>query len=289
MGLFDNVMNFGKSLIEPVVTFVSTGGNIPATVMSTAGSMNRKPKVLERSETMMFPGDPGIQSGQLGFQPSNQGGFFSNLGQTALKVSEGIGEFASNISPLAGMFGAKIPSRFTSTGPAVTISNQLPSETASSGELLGANLGMGNLLMQGGRRFIGSPFGQGVLGGAAGSLAMSGGSGRPGTMRITRKMKSDVRRIYMMSGMNPQATADILNSMGTFPNFSFDADLVFFILLKRFRNDGPVVTKAAVRKTRQTLRRMKGIVDMYNATCKPTTRRAPMRRAAPKAVQLIKN
>ncbi len=148
---------------------------------------------------------------------------------------------------------------------------------------------MGNLLLQGGRRFIGSPLGQGLVGGAVGSLAMSGGSGRPGTMRITRKMKSDVRRIYMMSGMNPQATADILNSMGTFPNFNFDADLVFFILLKRFRNDGPVVTKAAVRKTRQTLRRMKGIVDMYNATCKPTTRRAPMRRAAPKAVQLIKN
>ena len=102
-------------------------------------------------------------------------------------------------------------------------------------------------------------------------------------------MKSDVRRIYMMTGMNPQATADILNSMGTYPNISFNADVVFFILLKRFRNDGPVVTKAAVRKTRQTLRRMKGVVDMYNSTCKPTTRRAPMRRAAPKAVQLIKN
>ena len=102
-------------------------------------------------------------------------------------------------------------------------------------------------------------------------------------------MKSDVRRIYMMAGMNPDVTAQILNNMGTYPRMNFNASLVFFILTKRFRNDGPVVTKAAVRKTKTTLRRMKGVVDMYNTVCKPTTRRAPMRRAAPKAVQLIKN
>ena len=102
-------------------------------------------------------------------------------------------------------------------------------------------------------------------------------------------MKSDVRRIYMMAGMDPNATAQILNNLGTYPRMNFNASLVFFILTKRFRNDGPVVTKAAVRKTKTTLRRMKGVVDMYNSVCKPTTRRAPMRRAAPKAVQLIKN
>jgi len=113
-----------------------------------------------------------------------------------------------------------------------------------------------------------------------------GGNGAP---RITRKMKSDVRRIYMMAGMDPNVTAQILNNMGTYPRMNFDASLVFFILTKRFRNDGPVVTKAAVRKTKTTLRRMKGVVDMYNSVCKPTTRRAPARRAAPKAVQLIKN
>ena len=102
-------------------------------------------------------------------------------------------------------------------------------------------------------------------------------------------MKSDVRKIYMMAGMDPNATAQILNNLGTYPKFNFDASLVFFILTKRFRNDGPVVTKAAVRKTKTTLRRMKGVVDMYNSVCKPT---APKRRAAPsraKAVQLISN
>jgi hypothetical protein len=115
---------------------------------------------------------------------------------------------------------------------------------------------------------------------------MGGPSGKP---RITRKMKADVRRIYMMAGMDPNLTAQILNNLGTYPRMNFDASLVFFILTKRFRNDGPVVTKAAVRKTKTTLRRMKGVVDMYNSVCKPT---APRRRAAPsraKAVQLISN
>jgi hypothetical protein len=93
----------------------------------------------------------------------------------------------------------------------------------------------------------------------------------------------------MMAGMDPNATAQILNNLGTYPRMNFNASLVFFILTKRFRNDGPVVTKAAVRKTKTTLRRMKGVVDMYNSVCKPTTRRAAPRRAAPKAVQLIKN
>jgi hypothetical protein len=177
----------------------------------------------------------------------------------------------------------------TNSGTALTINTQGPQETSTSGELLGANLGMGGLLLQAGRQLSRSPAGQTALGfgaGAAGALLAGDGKTAP---RITRKMKSDVRRIYMMSGMDPNVTAQILNNMGTYPKMNFNASLVFFILTKRFRNDGPVVTKAAVRKTRTTLRRMKGVVDMYNSVCKPTTRRAPARRAAPKAVQLIKN
>jgi hypothetical protein len=150
-------------------------------------------------------------------------------------------------------------------------------------------LGLAAPLVQAGRQLFRSPAGQtglGFAGGALGAAFMDSGNGKP---RITRRMKSDVRKIYMMAGMNPNATAQILNNLGTYPRMQFDANLVFFILTKRFRNDGPVVTKAAVRKTKTTLRRMKGVVDMYNSVCKPTTRRAPMRRAAPKAVQLIKN
>ena len=158
-----------------------------------------------------------------------------------------------------------------------------------SGEILGANLGLAGPLMQAGRSLFRSPGGQTALG--FGAAALGGGllSNDNRAPRVTRKMKADVRRIYMMAGMDPSVTAQILNNLGTYPRMNFDTNLVFFILTKRFRNDGPVVTKAAVRKTKTTLRRMKGVVDMYNSVCKPTTRRAPARRAAPKAVQLIKN
>jgi hypothetical protein len=181
------------------------------------------------------------------------------------------------------------PIQRTNSGTATTINRQRPDETASSGEILGANLGMAPALIQGARSFLRTPGGQTALGfggAAAGALLSGGGDGMP---RITRRMKADVRKIYMMAGMDPNATAQILNNLGTYPRMNFNASLVFFILTKRFRNDGPVVTKAAVRKTKTTLRRMKGVVDMYNSVCKPTTRRAPARRAAPKAVQLIKN
>ena len=60
------------------------------------------------------------------------------------------------------------------------------------------------------------------------------------------------------------------------------------ILLKRFRNDGPVITKAALRKTRQTMRRLKSMCDMQADLMPRTTRRrAPMKRAT--TTTLIKN
>ena len=60
------------------------------------------------------------------------------------------------------------------------------------------------------------------------------------------------------------------------------------ILTKRFRNDGPVVTKAALRKTRTTIRRLKNMCDMYDSLRPRATarRRTPMKRAT---TTLIKN
>tara|TARA_R110000751_G_C13769574_1_gene480000 strand:- start:455 stop:1336 length:882 start_codon:yes stop_codon:yes gene_type:complete len=217
------------------------------------------------------------------------GGFFGNLGQTLGDVGRGIGNFFGDIDPLLSVFGANNPIQRTNSGTATTIIRQAPDEQASSGEILGANLGLAGPLMQAGRQLFRSPGGQTALGFGAGAVGAALMPAQGSAPRVTRKMKSDVRRIYMMSGMDPATTAQILNNMGTYPRMNFNAALVFFILTKRFRNDGPVVTKAAVRKTKTTLRRMKGVVDMYNSVCKPT---APRRRAAPsraKAVQLISN
>lgn len=292
MGFFDSISTVFERAVPTAIGF-ATGGPIGAAT-SFAGVERAKgqQRNLERQE-LMYQQDPGLSQGFSGIQPQNMtsgsSSFFGNLGQTIGGFGRDVGGFVQDIAPALNLFGIGGQTQRTNAGTATTIIRQAPDETAMSGELLGANLGMAPALFQAGRNFLRTPGGQTALGFGAGALgaALSGGAGS--APRITRRMKSDVRRIYMMAGMDPNLTAQILNNMGTYPRINFNASLVFFILTKRFRNDGPVVTKAAVRKTKTTLRRMKGVVDMYNNVCKPTTRRAPARRAAPKAVQLIKN
>ena len=263
---------------------VASGGTVP---IITSPFEQEEPQVMNPFEQQSR--NMRMQSFNQSASPVREASFLGGLGQTIGGFGRDVGGFFQDISPLTSLFGLNTPAPSSSAGSARTIQRQGPEETATSGQILGANLGLAPALFQGARSFLRTPGGQTALGfgGAALGAAFAGDGGS--APRITRKMKSDVRRIYMMAGMDPNVTAQILNNMGTYPRMNFDASLVFFILTKRFRNDGPVVTKAAVRKTKTTLRRMKGVVDMYNSVCKPTTRRAPARRAAPKAVQLIKN
>jgi hypothetical protein len=292
MGIFDLIGNIFETAAEPVAR-IALGDPLGA-VMSVSKQGKPTPNLENSRSTGMFNDFTESQMGTLqrnvpSSSGSSGGGIFSSIGSTIRDFGQDVGGFLSDIRPTADLFGINVPGGGNAPSGARTIIRQRPDESSTSGEILGANLGMAPALFQAGRNFLRTPSGQTALGFGAGALgaALSGGSdGKP---RITRRMKSDVRRIYMMAGMNPDVTAQILNNMGTYPRINFNASVVFFILTKRFRNDGPVVTKAAVRKTRTTLRRMKGVVDTYNSVCKPTTRRAPMRRAAPKAVQLIKN
>jgi len=287
--------DLGKALglgsTEDVAQFAANVGASYA----TGGAVPIVTTPFEKSEPqIMYTQDPGQQMqlanpSQFSGQPVREQSFLGGLGQTIGGFGRDVGGFFQDIQPFTSLFGGGSGVQRTNSGTAATIIRQRPDETSTSGEILGANLGMGGALVSAGRQLFRSPGGQTALGfggGALGAALMNGGDSK---VRITRRMKSDVRKIYMMAGMDPNATAQILNNLGTYPRMNFDASLVFFILTKRFRNDGPVVTKAAVRKTKTTLRRMKGVVDMYNSVCKPTTRRAPARRAAPKAVQLIKN
>ncbi len=247
-------------------------------------------KMLERQE-FMFTQDPGLSQGFSGIAPATASAGNPSLfapGGAVRSTLRDFGGFLGEFAPVASVFG--LGNRFQNVPPAgaQTINFQPPAATAMSGEIAGANLGIGTGLVQAARGLSRNPAGQALFGSGAG-LALGalsqGGNGMP---RITRKMRSDVMKIYKMAGMDANVAAQILNRLGTYPRFNFDATLVFGILTKRFRNDGPVVTKAAVRKTKSTLRRMKGVVDMYNSVCKPTTRRSPARRATQK-VQLIKN
>jgi len=292
MGFFDAIGTVLERVVPTAIGFATGGPLGAATSFAGVERAKQTQKKLERAE-FMYQQDPGLSQGFSGMGPSTasagSGGFFGNLGQTIGGFGRDVGGFVSDIAPALNLFGIGGQPQRTNAGTAISVDVGRPQETAMSGEILGANLGLAPALFQGARSFLRTPGGQTALGfGGAALGAVFAGDGQAAP-RITRKMKSDVRRIYMMAGMDPNLTAQILNNMGTYPRMDFNASLVFFILTKRFRNDGPVVTKAAVRKTKTTLRRMKGVVDMYNNVCKPTTRRAPARRAAPKAVQLIKN
>lgn len=122
-------------------------------------------------------------------------------------------------------------------------------------------------------------FGAFMGGAAAGVLAptiVDPLTGQEKKLRVTRRLRSQVKQAVQMFGVD--AVAD---QMGV------GVEVIFYILTKKMRNDGSYVTKAAVRKTRQTVRKMKHLCDMYD-DLRPPARRAPARRTASKTT-LIKN
>jgi len=118
-----------------------------------------------------------------------------------------------------------------------------------------------------------------LFGGAIGAAPMiiDQFTGQPKTLRVTRKLQRDVKQAVMLLG--PEAVA---NQLGV------GLDVVVYIMQKKIRNDGPYVTKAAVRKTRQTVRKMKSMCDLYDDLRPAAKRRAPMRRVAATRITNVK-
>ncbi len=91
---------------------------------------------------------------------------------------------------------------------------------------------------------------------------------------ITRKMQRDVKKLFMMSGGDFNMTAELYR-MAT--GRTITGEQVVQIITRTFKNQGPYVTKAAVRKTRQTIRKMETLCDLKDRLS-PPKRRAPVRR-----------
>lgn len=215
------------------------------------------------------------------YRPNNNmnraGGFF-----------EGVTDFFTGAGQaVKSIFGSGIPQllgvgrpRGVSQQPAITtVTNVGAQESQGSGSI---QAGMGSLLPQvvgAARGLLKSPLGQIGFGTAAGTaISFIGADGKP--MRMTRRMKAQARSLLNMTGGNLSMTADFLG---------ISEEALVALLLKRFRNDGPVVTKAALRKTKQTIRRLHSMQDVLKSIT-PTAagrRRAPMRRAT--TTTLIKN
>ena len=101
-------------------------------------------------------------------------------------------------------------------------------------------------LVTGARSLIKSPLGQVAFGtGVGGALSLLDGSGRQ--VRITRKTKRLAQQAYQLSFGDLSSATQLFAQLS---GISVNEMEFVMILTKRFRNDGPVITKAAVRKPR---------------------------------------
>jgi hypothetical protein len=209
-------------------------------------------------------------------------GFGNFLTQASTNILAPLGTFASGIASLFRP-GSRPPGVITQ--PAVTTVTNLGSqETQSSGVNEAFVGGLPNVIGTA-SKFLRTPGGIGSAIGTAvgGGLSLLGGDGRP--LRVTRKMKRLAQQSYQLAMMDLSTATSLFAQLS---GVQVDERTFVLILTKRFRNDGPVVTKAALRKTKTTIRRLKNMCDMYDSL-RPratTRRRTPMKRAT---TTLIKN
>jgi hypothetical protein len=199
--------------------------------------------------------------------PTQNAGFGSSFGTFLSDVGSNI------VNPLSSIFSQVRPfiSQQSIGQPALpTKSNFGGQESQQSGTQQAFIGGAGNLLGQA-ARFLRTPAGSvgtGLAGGIVGNMF----GGQQSGMRITRKMKAQYRAVLNLNNGNYDLAADMIG---------VSTDMFIMVLLKRFRNDGPVVTKAALRKTKTTVRRLKSMCDMYDSLRPTATRRkTPMKRAS---------
>lgn len=290
MSLLSNLVKQAAPIVatfspDPVTKAIATGATIQYQRQEASYQRKLAEERRRKQEMEFFNGSTGstFRDPYAGTLIPNQG--VSNQGETGFfsTLRSGLRETGGFISDV---FASGIPQLFGKTRPpgvgqqpaVTTVTNVGAQESQGSGSV---QAGVGSVLpslVSAGRSLLKSPLGQVALGGGAG-LALSGMNGQPSGMRITRKMKSQARMVLNMTGGNLSAAAQMLG---------IDEQTLVMILLKRFRNDGPVVTKAALRKTRQTVRRLKSMCDMYDSL-RPTAtrRRSPMKRAT--TTTLIKN
>ena len=184
---------------------------------------------------------------------------------------------------LGNIFGGSNNGAEQGQSTAIDRPTQAPKETARSGEIaipdpgnyqgssfyptmqagLPALVGTG---IQAAAKFLPQIIGGAAIGAAA-PVVMNAITGQPQKLRVTKKLKSQVRQAVNLLGIEGAAQA-----MGV------DVNTILYILMKKMRNDGPYVTKAAVRKTRQTIRKLDTLCDLKDEMCPPkrtTARKRP--------------
>tara|TARA_Y100001963_G_scaffold73890_1_gene102773 strand:- start:494 stop:1252 length:759 start_codon:yes stop_codon:yes gene_type:complete len=143
-------------------------------------------------------------------------------------------------------------------------------------------------IIQGAGRLLSRPGVGGALTGVGAGLGfdvITDMFGNQKKLVITRKLQRDVKKVFMLAGGDIGFVS--MNSMMLFGK-ELSEDQILMILFKTFKNQGPFVTKAAVRKTRATIRKMDTLCDLKDRLCppKPVRRRAPARRMSTSITQV---
>jgi len=221
-------------------------------------------------------------------------------------IGQGVGYVVTGGNPAGAAAGARIGDTLSSKidtdgsegqATARSVNQNLPQESGASGNRMinpymndagtspqqaffgPALQAFGRGALQQGSRMlspqgIGTSVGFGLAGaGVSTVLDMFGNTKR---MIITRKMQREVKELFAYAGGDMNAVAQIYSQ---FKGMNYSAENILQIMLKKFRNDGPYVTKAAVRKTRSTIRKMSRLNQLY-ADITPKARPAARRRAA---------
>lgn len=134
---------------------------------------------------------------------------------------------------------------------------------------------LSQLLTQGARTLARPSVGGALTGLGAGAIAdfFIDDMGRTKKLVITRKLQRDTKKLFMMTGGNLRIVSEQSNF---FLGKNLSEEQILMILFKTFKNQGPYVTKAAVRKTRQTIRKLDTLEMLKAQMCPP--KRAPARR-----------
>ena len=211
------------------------------------------------------------------------------LSQAALTTLQSLGDQPATRTALpvdvsAPPAGVDSPATLAPVSQTAMIQRQSPG--AMGGVIEGPNtafiggFGVPGLITGAGRaasRLLTKPGVGGLIGGIGAGAAVEtvvDMFGNTKKLVITRKLQRDVKKVFMLSGGDIGFVSS--NSMMLFGK-SLSEDQILMILFKTFKNQGPYVTKAAVRKTRATIRKMETLCDLKDRLC-PPKRRAPARR-----------
>jgi hypothetical protein len=218
----------------------------------------------------------GDVAGFLGFSPKATQAISSGA-QAASEAISSIGEDRPDVATSPRQAGVDSPATVLNVSQTGQLSpggmgGRLPQTQQAGFGLVGP---LSQLLGQGARTLARPGVGGALTGLGAGAIAdfFIDDMGRTKKLVITRKLQRDTKKLFMMTGGNLQIVSQQSNF---FLGKNLSEEQILMILFKTFKNQGPYVTKAAVRKTRQTIRKLDTLEMLKAQMCPP--KRAPARR-----------